>query len=147
VAARALETAIGKIAWERPFNFAVLPTPDGKLLVYAYPARSKSGTAPLGADTRWTLSSDGSKVLEERFMHKAILEVPLKKDAEITLHSHVLTDEVEDTDVALAVVMNVPTFVTMKSGAMFGIDGGGNIQLVLRPGDKKPLPIQQFPLK
>jgi hypothetical protein len=103
VAARAIEVALGDFRGEkRPYNEAVLPAPQDQLFVYVYPAQTKARVYPLGGDVRYLISSDGTKILEKRQMHKTILETPSPdkgKKLAAGFHSHVLSDLPEDTDV------------------------------------------------
>ena len=103
VAARAIEVALGDFRGEkRPYNEAVLPAPQDQLFVYVYPAQTKARVYPLGGDVRYLISSDGTKILEKRQMHKTILEAPPPdkgKKLAAGFHSHVLGDLPEDTDV------------------------------------------------
>jgi len=108
-AARAMEltmTDFGRAT--RPYNVAVLPAKQtegndqqGLLYVYLYPAQTKVGTYPLGGDVRYVVSADGVKMLAKRQMHKTILDVAPKKGNKMVAgyHTHVLSDEPEDTDV------------------------------------------------
>ena len=103
VAARAIEVALGDFRGEkRPYNEAVLPAPQDQLFVYVYPAQTKARVYPLGGDVRYLISSDGTKILEKRQMHKTVLETPPPdkgKKLAAGFHSHVLSDLPEDTDV------------------------------------------------
>lgn len=103
VAARAIEVALGDFRGEkRPYNEAVLPAPQDQLFVYVYPVQTKARVYPLGGDVRYLISSDGTKILEKRQMHKTILETPPPdkgKKLAAGFHSHVLSDLPEDTDV------------------------------------------------
>jgi hypothetical protein len=74
-AAKGIETATKDFGrTDRPYNIAALPGTSGGLYVYLYPAQVKAGVYPLGADVRYLLSPDGTKVIEKRQMHKTILE-------------------------------------------------------------------------
>jgi len=101
-AARALEIALVDFGRpSRPYNAAVLPAVDGRLHVYLYPALLKAGIYPLGGDVRYLVSADGQKILEKRQLHKAIIEATPAKGKKVVagIHSHVLSDVPEDTDV------------------------------------------------
>ena len=108
-AARAMELAMADLGRAtRPYNVAVLPAKQaqgrdqqGLLYVYLYPAQTKVGTYPLGGDVRYLVSADGMKILAKRQMHKTILDVAPKKGKKMVAgyHTHVLSDEPEDTDV------------------------------------------------
>ncbi len=88
----------------RPYNVAAIPADGGKLWVYFVPAPTKPGVWPLGGDVRYLVADDGAKILEKRVLHKSIIEVasprddPEKKPV-MGMHTHVLSDVPEDTDV------------------------------------------------
>lgn len=110
-AARALELALtdfGGIA--RPYNPAVLPAEAGRLYVYLYPAQVKANVYPLGGDLRYLVSADGAKILERRQLHKAIIEAGPAKGKKVAggVHTHVLSDVPEDTDVLHVLEQNPP---------------------------------------
>jgi hypothetical protein len=99
---RALELGIASFhAEHRSYNAAILPAPAGNLYVYIYPAQVKTGVWPIGGDVRYTISRDGKQILETRQLHKTILDMEFPEDKQIVagMHSHVLSDVVEDTDV------------------------------------------------
>jgi hypothetical protein len=108
-AARAMELTMADFGRAtRLYNVAALPAKQtegkdqqGLLYVYLYPAQTKVGTYPLGGDVRYLVSADGVKILAKRQMHKAILDVAPKKGKKMVAgyHSHVLSDEPEDSDV------------------------------------------------
>ena len=102
-AARAIEVALQDFRGEaRPYNVAVLPAPQDQLFIYVYPAQTKPRIYPLGGDVRYLISSDGTKIVEKRQLHKSILEPPpLDKGKKLAagFHTHVLSDLPEDTDV------------------------------------------------
>jgi hypothetical protein len=107
-AARAAEVAMADFgkAW-RPYNLAVLPEKpaegeaDGRFFVYLYPAQTKAEVYPLGGDVRYLISGDGKTIVAKRQMHKTILEISAGKTRKTAggYHTHVLSDEPEDTDV------------------------------------------------
>jgi hypothetical protein len=88
----------------RPYNVLAIPAEGGRLWVYFVPAPTKPGVWPLGGDVRYLVDADGSKVVEKRQLHKTIIEVtsprddPEKKPV-MGMHTHILTDVPEDTDV------------------------------------------------
>jgi hypothetical protein len=129
-AAKALETAKAAFtpAEPRPYNAAVLPADDGKFFVYLTPAQTELGVFPLGGDTRFVISSDGTKVLETRQLHKAIIEFAVPKDVkpETGYHTAILDDMPEDTDVfhVLAREPKLPELVvTQKFVYQIAADG------------------------
>jgi hypothetical protein len=88
---------------QRPYNVAVLPAEEGQFWVYLVPAPTKPGVWPLGGDVRYLVSSDGTKVVARRQLHKAVIEKePPRDEAQqqvAGIHTHVLADTPEDTDV------------------------------------------------
>ena len=101
-AARALELALADFGGVgRPYNAAVLPAEEGRLYVYLYPAQVKAEVYPLGGDVRYLVSADGGKILERRQLHKTIIETGPAKAKKVAegVHTHVLSDVPEDTDV------------------------------------------------
>lgn len=110
-AARAIEIAMKDLgATPRPYNVAVLPAPEEQLYVYLYPAQTKARVYPLGGDVRYLVSPDGTKILEKRQMHKSIIEAApqSRKKAVAGLHTHVLSDLPEDTDVFHVLTQDPP---------------------------------------
>lgn len=110
-AARAIEVAMKDFgATSRPYNVAVLPAPREQLHVYLYPAQTKARVYPLGGDVRYLLSSDGTKILEKRQMHKSIIETAAQpgKKTVAGFHTHVLSDLPEDTDVFHVLTQDPP---------------------------------------
>ncbi len=103
---------------QRPYNLAVLPTEGGKWFVYAYPAQTENGVYPTGADTRYLLSADGTKVEATHLMHHSLLTFEAPKDAKTqeTFRTAVIDDAPEDSDVATVLMMGgVPSLVACKT--------------------------------
>jgi len=131
-AARALDTAFGDFQGEkRPYVSAVLPAGSNQMYVYILPAQTSAGVYLLGGDVRYLVSSDGSKIVEKRQLHKAILEFRAGTNPPgITLaagsHSHVLSDVPEDTDVAYV--------LTRRPSVPEYIGGNGPIYKILEDG-------------
>jgi hypothetical protein len=121
-AARAIELAQHDFQGvNRPYNMAVLPAPQDQLYVYFYPGQTKPRIYPLGGDVRYLVSSDGTKIVEKRQLHKSILESsPLDKNKRVAagFHTHVLSDLPEDTDV-LHVLTQDPRVPEMVGTAHF----------------------------
>lgn len=111
-AARAIEVAMKDFgSANRPYNFAVLPGPEEQLYVYLYPAQTKARVYPLGGDVRYLVSPDGTKILEKRQLHKTIIENQPAKGTKKVLagfHTHVLSDQPEDTDVFHVLTQDPP---------------------------------------
>ena len=111
-AARAIELAMKDFGRaDRPYNVAVLPGPKDQLYVYVYPAQTNARIYLLGGDVRYLVSPDGNAIVEKRQMHKSIVETPPvpkgKKDA-FGVHTHVLSDLPEDTDVYHVLTQDPP---------------------------------------
>jgi len=137
-AAKAIETAMRDFGGTtRPYNMAVLPADHESLYVYLYPAQVTAGVYPLGADVRYHVSPDGTKITEKRQMHKTIIEsVTARTDITVKVgyHSHVLSEVPEDTDVFLVLTRKPQVPEVVVAGAyMFTIDVNGKITVEDRP--------------
>ena len=141
-AARAIEVAMKDFgAANRPYNVAVLPAPEEQLYVYLYPAQTKARVYPLGDDARYLLSTDGTRILEKRQLHKTIIEnQPTKqmKKAVAGYHTHVLSDVPEDTDVFHVLTQDspVPEFVATPHFT-YQVKADGTIQMEEKRKRKK----------
>jgi hypothetical protein len=138
-AARALELALADFGpASRPYNVAVIPAKSGAagsadaLFVYLYPGQTKAGIYPIGGDARYLVSTDGTKILEKRQLHKSVIEnrPPKGKKVEGGFHTHVLSDLPEDTDVLHVLQQDppVPEFVSTQH-YLFKINASGAIQV------------------
>lgn len=140
-AARAIETATRDFGeTSRPYNIAVLSAERESVYVYMYPAQVDGGVYPLGADVRYRISPDGTKIIERRQMHKTIIESnTARTDITVKLgyHSHVLSEVPEDTDVFLVLTRKPQVPEIVVAGAyMFTIDVNGKISVEDRPKPK-----------
>jgi hypothetical protein len=100
----------------------------GLLYVYLYPAQTKAGIYPLGGDVRYLVSADGLKILNKRQMHKTVLDVAPAKGKKMVAgyHTHVLTDQPEDTDVLHVLQQDPPVpenIATPDFVYEIGVDG------------------------
>jgi len=140
-AAKGIETATQDFGrTDRPYNIAALPRTSGGMYVYLYPAQVKEGVYPLGADVRYRVSPDGTKITEKRQLHKTIIEsAPAGADVKVAsgYHTHVLSDVPEDTDVLLVLTRQprVPELV-MTPAFMYTIGVDGKITVADRPPAK-----------
>lgn len=138
-AAKGMETATKDFGGtDRPYNIAALPRTSGGMYVYLYPAQVKAGVYPLGADVRYSLSSDGMKIVEKRQMHKTILEYAPPADRSESVaggyHTHVLSDIPEDTDVMLVLMRQPRVPETVGAGGyIFTIAVDGTITVANQP--------------
>jgi len=136
MAARAIDTALHDFQGEkRPYNVAVLPAPSDQVYVYVLPAQTKTGIYPLGGDVRYLITPDGGTIVEKRQLHKAILEIPpssIPKGSTPTggVHTHVLSDVPEDTDVFHVLTREPPQpeFIGTRSKKMYEISTDGTIR-------------------
>jgi hypothetical protein len=132
-AAKGIETAAGDFgATDRPYNMAVLPAEGGSLYVYLYPAQVEVGVYPLGADVRYRVSLDGTRIIEKRQLHKSIIETAPASSADAVAggyHVHVLSDLPEDTDVMFVLTRKPRVPEVVLAGAyMYAIDVHGGYQ-------------------
>ena len=121
---RALNAAsreLGGVA-SRPYNSMVLPAEaNDEWFVYFVPAPTVTGVWPLGADVRLRVSADGRRVLERRRLHNDVIEFTgASKDGKqlaAGMHSAVLADQPEDTDVfhVLTRTPRVPEYIVTRS--------------------------------
>lgn len=137
-AAKGIETAMRDFGGSsRSYNIAVLTAERGGFYIYLYPAQVEASVYPLGADVRYHISPDGTKIIEKRQMHKTIIEsVPARKDVKVAsgYHSHVLSEMPEDTDVLLVLTRKprVPEIV-VAGPYMYTIEVDGKISVSDRP--------------
>ncbi len=135
-AARAIEVSLGDFKGvSRPYNVAVLPADSNQVYVYVIPAQTKQGIFPLGGDARYLVSADGSKIIEKRQLHNAILEFsapPESESVQGSFHIAVIDDIPEDTDVfhVLSRRPSVPELIATKQ-YVFQIETDGTINYLM----------------
>lgn len=141
--ARAIEVTMKDFgATTRPYNVAVLPAPAGQLFVYLYPAQTKARVYPFGGDVRYLMSADGTKILEKRQMHKTIIEAAPRtgKKTVAGFHTHVVSDQPEDTDVFHVLTQDPPMpemVVTLHFTYQVKTDGSIQIEMGKKRESKK----------
>lgn len=118
-------------AQKRPYDASILPADAGQFFVYITPARIRAGAYPLGGDVRYVISADGDRVLEKRQLHSTIMEFrPVKGPQQVSggVHTHVLTDVPEDTDVFYVLTRRpaIPEYVA-AGGYTYKIEVDGTI--------------------
>jgi len=136
ISAKAIEISLQNSQLEnRPYNTYVLPLDSGQLYVYVLPAQTVTDIYPLGGDTRFLVSADGSNIIETRRLHKTILETN-RSDASgkkqvAGFHTHFLTDTPEDTDVfhVLRQTNPLPEFVETQKG-IYNVETDGTIKRI-----------------
>jgi hypothetical protein len=108
-AAKAFELAkaefLGDAKPQRPYNLAILPTVSGDWYVYAVPAQTDLAVLPYGGDIRYTVTRDGTRVVDRRQMHKTVIEEQTGRPY-LGFHTHVLSNVPEDSDVFYALTRN-----------------------------------------
>jgi|SRR5580700_1088141 hypothetical protein len=137
IAAKAIGLSLQNSHLERrPYNTYVLPLDSGQLYVYILPAQTVADVYPLGGDTRFLVTADGSDIVETRRLHKTILEVkhsavPAGTTPAGGAHSHVLTDTPEDTDVfhVLRQTHPLPESIGTRTG-IYNVETNGTIKRV-----------------
>jgi hypothetical protein len=134
-AARAINASVDALgSVSRAYNVAVLPEPSGAWWVYLYPASTVMGVWPHGSDVRYRVSRDGRRILEERRLHKEVIEYgPPPESTKSGVHTAVMADIVEDTDVLLVITRQppMPELVISRS-FLFTIDIDGQIICTIR---------------
>lgn len=103
-AARAIETALPEFQGaNRPYNIAVLPAGAEGMFVYLVPAQTQKDVYPYGGDVRFLISAEGTKIVEKRQLHKSVFEFRAESSAKVKteagVHTHILSDVPEDSDV------------------------------------------------
>jgi hypothetical protein len=135
VAARAIDTALHDFhGQKRPYNAAVLPANDNQLYVYVVPAQIENGVHPLGGDVRYLMSPDGNTIAEKRQLHISIIEnrgnVPKGTTVAAGMHTHVLSDVPEDTDVFYVLTRKppIPEMIGTRNRKLYEISIDGTIR-------------------
>jgi hypothetical protein len=132
IAAKAIGLALGDFQGRnRLYNTVVLPAHSNGIFVYILPAQTTQDLYLLGGDVRYLVSGDGSNVLEKHQMHNAIIEFKGSEKSRTPaagVHSHVLTDDPEDSDVSyvLSRKPSVPEFIKTRNH-MFVVQVDGTI--------------------
>jgi hypothetical protein len=129
----ALDTAIADFQPAgRPYNTAILPAPNGALYLYLYPGQTKDDVWPIGGDVRYTMAADGKRILEKRLLHKTILDMRFdpKQQAVAGMHSHILSDVPEDTDILYVLTRkpSIPEYIAAGKRIFF-VETDGTIRV------------------
>jgi hypothetical protein len=134
-AAKAIDIALHDFQGQnRPYNVAVLPAPPNQLYVYVVPAQTEKGVYPLGGDARYLVSADGNAIVEKRQLHKSIIEnrgdLPKGTTPAAGIHTHVLSDVPEDTDVFYVLTRqpSVPEYIGTMNKKLYVISADGTIR-------------------
>ena len=132
-AEKAMETVLKDFQREqRTYNMSVIPADGGQMYVYIYPGSTVSGVYLLGGDARYLISADGATVVEKRQLHKSVLEFSGGEKGKMPvsgMHSHVLSDIPEDTDVMYVLTRKpaIPEYVITASKVIWVIGTDGSI--------------------
>src|SRR5574341_757560 len=86
---------------QRRYNSYVLPRSDGGYWVYFLPAQVDAREFPHGADVRYRVDSTARDILEKHPMHRGLLNLALPDSAVAGLHTVLLDDVPQDSDVFL----------------------------------------------
>ena len=134
-AAKAIDMSLADFRGEnRPYNVAALPADSNQIYVYVLPAQTKLGVYPLGGDVRYLVSQDGSRIIEKRQLHKAIIEFPSTAGEQPVagFQTAVLDDIPEDTDVFLVLTRkpSVPQWI-MTSKYVYRIEIDGTVNYLM----------------
>lgn len=85
----------------RPYNSYILPRPDSTFWVYFLPAQTDARTFPHGADVRYVVDARSEHIVEKHPMHRALLNLALPDSAMSGLHTVLVDDVPQDSDVFL----------------------------------------------
>lgn len=131
-AARSIATARQDFHGEqRPYNVAVLPAENSSFYVYILPAQTVEGVYPVGGDVRYLISSDGQKIVGRRRMHQDIIDITIRRDSIYSLHTHILSDTPEDSDVFEVLTRRplIPEYI-FTCNYTFKVNPEGSLQAV-----------------
>jgi hypothetical protein len=112
---------------QRPYNISVLPAVSGDWYVYAIPAQTDLAVLPFGGDVRYTVSADGTRIIDKRQMHKIVLEEKVGAP-QFNFHTHILSDVPEDSDIFYALTRKAEKgelLITQKYS--YRITAGGSL--------------------
>lgn len=136
--AKAVELALSSIKGKfQRYNSNVFREKNSSITVYLTPGNENPEIILLGGDFKFSISQDGSEILNEALLHKSVLRMPLNigggKQPASAFHTHVLDDLPTETDVAL-VLLNpqlAPHFVAGPRW-MSRVDATGKITILER---------------
>lgn len=130
-AARAVETALEAFSGDRqrPYNVAVLPAPADRFYVYVLPAQTREGVYPHGGDARFLVSADGLKLVEQRRMHRSVIDFEVSPRMAAGFHTAIQDNVPEDSDVfyVLSRKPSVPEYVLTEKFA-YRVETDGSIK-------------------
>lgn len=132
LAARAMDTAGADLrVVNMRYDAVVLPAESGQVYVYFLPAQTLQGVYIYGGDSRYLISSDGTRIIKKRQLHKTVLKsgeggIPAGAKVAAGYHIHVLSDVPEDTDVVMVLLRkpSVPEFIGTRNGSYKVLEDG-----------------------
>jgi hypothetical protein len=129
-AAKARETVLHDAGAEySKIEVAILPANNGQFYVYLLPAQTFSGRYLFGHDARYLVSADGAEVVSKRQMHKSLIATTASdghRQVAAGVHTHVLSDDPEDSDVSYVLLRtpSVPEYIkTPGHSYIIQVDG------------------------
>ena len=132
--ARAVKLAAESINKEKSFpryNSDAFREQDGTITVYLIPGNDKPGVAVLGGDFKFSVSKDGSRIIQKAKLHKEALEIPLAGSPG-AFNKH-LSDSSLPTETDVAFVLLYPTLAPQYIVGpkwMSRVDDGGKIYIL-----------------
>jgi hypothetical protein len=129
------------VPW-RNYNYAVLDAGSSQFYVYMFPGQVSSNSYPFGGDARFLISADGTTILEQQRMHRAVVDVPnapKQQSSGSTVHAFAHNDITgplpQDSDVMYSLRRDPPLEQDVLAGGhLFVIAPDGSIT------DKGPVP-------
>jgi hypothetical protein len=110
----------------RPYNSYVLPRSASTFWVYFVPAQTDYRSYVHGADVRYVIDARARRIVEKHPMHHALLNLALPDSAVGGVHSVIVDDVPQDTDVLLVLARRPlrPEFIgTMHYDYEVHVDG------------------------
>ncbi|MDI6606582.1 MAG: hypothetical protein QME65_05535 [Candidatus Omnitrophota bacterium] len=131
--AKAVKLAVHSIAGPMQFpryNTYVFREQDATITVYLIPGNDLPGIAVLGGDFKFSISKNGSKIINKTKLHKEALEIPLTGNPE-AFNKHFADGLPTETDVSFVLLypMAAPHYVIGPKW-MSRIDADGKIYIL-----------------
>jgi hypothetical protein len=131
--AKAVKLAVHSIAGPMQFpryNTYVFREQDGTITAYLIPGNDLPGTAILGGDFKFSISKNGSKIINKTKLHKEALEIPLTGNS-AAFNKHLADGLPAETDVSFVLLypMVAPHYVIGPKW-MSRIDADGKIYIL-----------------
>jgi hypothetical protein len=117
-AAMAIYGALGTTDAPPGFEYSVIPGSAKEIYVYVTPVQLKPNVSVFGGDVRYLISTEDYRIIEKRVLHKTVIFFNKTAPPPVAgVHTHVLSDLPEDTDVSyvLSRAPKIPEYVNTKS--------------------------------